>query len=427
VELVASSPEESLGGDAPVLKSPRNMMVLHKQKSINLATFRAGILEVLIGEQGVKEFAGIRLVNEIEGDAETTFKRIACKTSYEGSKEDAINKAELQEVLNIMTTTNVDANEVADIFNKLDTSGDEYIELSEFKAWYKESELKVTEQCKRAFTVIDKNKDGCIDETEFAEMLKLASKGNASDQHLEQARQALDFTKNGITLDEFTKWCIENNITGLNSIIGGDGGEDQEAECYPPVPTGSFARLYYFSIFPILFITYSTIPNVRRKSWENYYFLAFFMSIFWIGISSYFMVWWATQIGDVANIPPEIMGLTFLAAGTSVPDLLSSVIVAKQGKGDMAVSSSIGSNIFDILVGLPLPWLVYNIAFYSEGGIEVAANGLPISLAILILMLVLVLGLIVYNKWMMTKCLGYSMFVLYALFLTQFFIQEYAL
>ena len=50
------------------------------------------------------------------------------------------------------------------------------------------------------------------------------------------------------------------------------------------------------------------------------------------------------------------MGLTFLAAGTSVPDLLTSVIVARQGQGDMAVSSSIGSNIFDVLVGLPFPW-----------------------------------------------------------------------
>ncbi len=49
------------------------------------------------------------------------------------------------------------------------------------------------------------------------------------------------------------------------------------------------------------------------------------------------------------------MGLTILAAGTSVPDLLTSVIVAKQGFGDMAVSSSIGSNIFDVLVGLPVP------------------------------------------------------------------------
>ena len=56
------------------------------------------------------------------------------------------------------------------------------------------------------------------------------------------------------------------------------------------------------------------------------------------------------------------MGLTILAAGTSVPDLLTSVIVAKQGFGDMAVSSSIGSNIFDVLVGLPLPWLAFSLA-----------------------------------------------------------------
>ena len=56
------------------------------------------------------------------------------------------------------------------------------------------------------------------------------------------------------------------------------------------------------------------------------------------------------------------MGLTFLAAGTSVPDLLTSVLVAMKGEGDMAVSSSIGSNIFDVTVGLPLPWLIYTIA-----------------------------------------------------------------
>ena len=51
------------------------------------------------------------------------------------------------------------------------------------------------------------------------------------------------------------------------------------------------------------------------------------------------------------GIPATVMGLTFLAAGTSVPDLITSVIVAKQGHGDMAVSSSIGSNIFDVCVG----------------------------------------------------------------------------
>lgn len=52
------------------------------------------------------------------------------------------------------------------------------------------------------------------------------------------------------------------------------------------------------------------------------------------------------------------MGLTFLAAGTSVPEAVSSVIVTNQGHGAMGISNSIGSNTFDILLCLGLPWFV---------------------------------------------------------------------
>jgi Ca2+/Na+ antiporter len=77
----------------------------------------------------------------------------------------------------------------------------------------------------------------------------------------------------------------------------------------------------------------------------------------------------------------QIMGLTFLAAGTSIPDLITSVIVARKGLGDMAVSSSVGSNIFDVCVGLPVPWLLYAIVFQKP--IEVNAKGMLCSVSIL--------------------------------------------
>ena len=60
------------------------------------------------------------------------------------------------------------------------------------------------------------------------------------------------------------------------------------------------------------------------------------------------------------------MGITFLAAGTSVPDAMASVMVARQGQGDMAVSNTIGSNVFDICIGLALPWFVQT-AFVNSG------------------------------------------------------------
>ena len=98
------------------------------------------------------------------------------------------------------------------------------------------------------------------------------------------------------------------------------------------------------------------------------------------------------------------MGLTILAAGTSVPDLLTSVIVAKQGFGDMAVSSSIGSNIFDVLVGLPVPWLLYGA--WRQAPVTVYAETLQVSILLLIGMLFLVVVTIMLNGWKMTHQMG---------------------
>jgi sodium/potassium/calcium exchanger 2 len=92
--------------------------------------------------------------------------------------------------------------------------------------------------------------------------------------------------------------------------------------------------------------------------------------------------------------------------------------VAKQGLGDMAVSSSIGSNIFDVLVGLPLPWSLYSLIFNKPVSV-VAGDTLVISILVLIGMLITIVTLIMLNNWTMTKCLGYSMFVLYFIFILQ--------
>ena len=47
------------------------------------------------------------------------------------------------------------------------------------------------------------------------------------------------------------------------------------------------------------------------------------------------MVDFALHLGCIINIGPYIMGLVVLAAGTSIPDTLSSIMVARDGFGDM--------------------------------------------------------------------------------------------
>ena len=118
------------------------------------------------------------------------------------------------------------------------------------------------------------------------------------------------------------------------------------------------------------------------------------------------------------------MGLTFLAAGTSIPDLLTSVIVAKQGEGDMAVPSSIGSNIFDVLVGLPLPWLLYTLTHWGEVGRSAPTRSSSRS-SCSSLMLAAVIITVAANGWRLTKGLGATMFVLYAVFVVQDLARTY--
>ena len=111
-----------------------------------------------------------------------------------------------------------------------------------------------------------------------------------------------------------------------------------------------------------------------------------------------------------------------------MPDLLTSVIVARDGKGDMAVSSSIGSNIFDVLVGLPLPWLIYGIWQGSMGeaaSVVVEAGTITLSVLILFAMLVAVIVTIAANGWMMTRTLGGIMFFLYFLFVLQDLLRNF--
>ncbi|XP_031139192.1 sodium/potassium/calcium exchanger 1 isoform X1 [Sander lucioperca] len=172
----------------------------------------------------------------------------------------------------------------------------------------------------------------------------------------------------------------------------------------------------YLFLLPIIFPLWLTVPDVRNKKSRKFFAVTFLGSILWIAIFSYLMVWWAHQVGETIGISEEIMGLTILAAGTSIPDLITSVIVARKGLGDMAVSSSVGSNIFDITVGLPVPWLLYS-SFHDFAPVAVSSNGLFCTIVLLFIMLLFTIISIASCKWKMNKLLGSTMFLLYFIFL----------
>ncbi|XP_070787292.1 sodium/potassium/calcium exchanger 1-like [Enoplosus armatus] len=199
-----------------------------------------------------------------------------------------------------------------------------------------------------------------------------------------------------------------------------EGENEEEEEENEPLslewPDTRRKQATYLFLLPIVFPLWLTLPDVRNLASRRYFAMTFIGSILWIGVFSYLMVWWAHQVGETVGISEEIMGLTILAAGTSIPDLITSVIVARKGLGDMAVSSSVGSNIFDITVGLPVPWLIYTLLHHGEP-VTVSSNGLFCAIVLLFLMLLFVIISIAACRWKMSRMLGLTMFVLYFVFL----------
>ena len=114
------------------------------------------------------------------------------------------------------------------------------------------------------------------------------------------------------------------------------------------------------------------------------------------------------------GISTAMFSLVAVAAGTSVPDLFTSLQSARKGLGSLAVANAVGSNIFDILGGLGIPF-----AFRAVTSVDAALN-----LSALVLLGSVVLALLVV-RWgfSLTRHKGYVLIGAYAAYLVVLFAQ----
>lgn len=80
----------------------------------------------------------------------------------------------------------------------------------------------------------------------------------------------------------------------------------------------------------------------------------------------------ATVIAKTFGMSDRLIGLTIVALGTSLPELVTSVTAAKKGKADIAIGNIVGSNIFNILFVVGTTALITPVAFESNFIIDTA-------------------------------------------------------
>ena len=170
----------------------------------------------------------------------------------------------------------------------------------------------------------------------------------------------------------------------------------------------AFFKLIFFPIDWLI----NLIPNVQKKpKWTVPVFL---LCLFIIGYVCYWLVLAAEAFAANVGISEAIIALTVLAGGSSIPEMISSGVVARQGRGDMAIANAIGSNIFDILISLGLPVLIFTALkgnLQNTGGADLSS-----SVSLLFGSLILVFLILIINKFKITRGIGIFLIVLYLIY-----------
>jgi cation:H+ antiporter len=92
----------------------------------------------------------------------------------------------------------------------------------------------------------------------------------------------------------------------------------------------------------------------------------FFVGLLITLLGARFLVQGAIRLAEDMGVSQTIIGLTIVAVGTSLPELITSVLAARRGHSDVALGNIVGSNIFNILGILGATALVKPIPIPSE-------------------------------------------------------------
>ena len=120
-----------------------------------------------------------------------------------------------------------------------------------------------------------------------------------------------------------------------------------------------------------------------------------------------FVVDGASVIAARLGLSQTLIGLTIVATGTSLPELVTSIVAARKNEVDMALGNVIGSNIFNILFVLGIAASISPVAFLLENIIDII---------ILIIMSLIVMAF-AWTSQTIKRNEGIIMLVLYAVYL----------
>lgn len=174
-----------------------------------------------------------------------------------------------------------------------------------------------------------------------------------------------------------------------------------------------------FLVGILIFLGYSFKPDEEEEeketvshppvSWKTYAMLIIGGLLVWLGAD--YTIFAIRMLSAIAGVNPEIIALSAVALGTSLPEVIVSLNAARRGKASIAVGNVLGSNVFNTYVVMGIPSLF--------GKLEIPADINQVFLPLMVAMTVL-FGIMANNK-KITRWEGFALLLFYAYFASELF------
>jgi cation:H+ antiporter len=157
---------------------------------------------------------------------------------------------------------------------------------------------------------------------------------------------------------------------------------------------------------PLLATITDLSPKLETKNSRDW--LLIVIGIISLGLGGELTITHGVKLAGILNVSTTIVGMAVIAIGTSLPEFVTSIIAAMRKEADLCVGNIIGSNIFNILLVLPVSALVYPLSIPEHGTTDIIATFLFAAALI---------PVFIIRKKIMSRTIGGMFLVAYLLYM----------
>lgn len=135
-----------------------------------------------------------------------------------------------------------------------------------------------------------------------------------------------------------------------------------------------FAFMFLYST--VLDATLNKKKKIETKKFSFKDIIYVILGVIFIALSAEVIVNSSVNISKYLGVSEDLIGLTIIAVGTNLPELVTSVVAVRKGESDIAIGNLIGTNIFNIFLILGLSATINPITISKNSFIDIIILGI---------------------------------------------------